>query len=145
MWRGLAEKVAGRKKLFQKISSRDNILSAGAAPPVYPGLQDPASEGFPQLPLPWLHTRRKQMRDSVRRCKEAFLRTQAFGRENFSGAAPTSFVGRHLAEIDLVHTGLDSYAGAQAASRSASRQGALGRVATRAKLMRGLEAVGRTA
>lgn len=85
------------------------------------------------------------MRDSVRRFKEAFLRTQAFGRENAAGAEPTSFVGRHLATIDSVLTGLDSYAGTQAASRSAWRQGTLGRVSARSRLMRTLDAISRTA
>ena len=85
------------------------------------------------------------MRDSVRRCKETFLRARAFVQENFSGAEPTSFVGLLLNELDSVITGLDSNAGVQAASRSASRQGTLGRVAARAKLLRGLDAISRTA
>jgi hypothetical protein len=113
--------------------------------PAYPGLINPASEGFLNSPFPGFTKGKKEMRDSVRRCKETFLRTQAFGRENFPDADRTTFVGRHLATIDSVITGLDSYAGTQAASRSAGRQGTLGRVAARAKLMRGLDAVSRTA
>jgi hypothetical protein len=85
------------------------------------------------------------MKDSVRRCKETFMRVRAFGQEHFAAAEPTSFVGLCLAELDSVITGLDSHAGTQSASRSASRQGTLGRRAARAELMRDLAAIGRTA
>jgi hypothetical protein len=73
------------------------------------------------------------------------MRSQAFGRENCGGAEPTSFVGRHLATIDSVLTGLDLYAAAQAAGRSAARQGTLARATARAKLLRGFDAICRTA
>ena len=85
------------------------------------------------------------MRDSVRRCKETFLRSRAFGQMYFAGADPTSFVSPHLAELDSVITGLDSYTAAQAASRSASRQGTLAKAAARDKLLRDFEAISRTA
>jgi hypothetical protein len=134
------------KKLFRKSCPGDNMEGAGAVPPVYPGLINPASEGFPQSSsLPWLHERKKEMRDSVRRCKETFLRTQAFGRENFPDADRTTFVGRQLAAIDSVLAGLDSHAGAQAAGVSAARQGTLGKDAALAKLLGSLVAIRRTA
>ena len=85
------------------------------------------------------------MRDSVRRCKETFLRTRAFVNENFSGADPMSFVRRLLAELDSVITRLDAYAGAQATGMSAARQGTLGKDAVRARLLRDLVAIRRTA
>ena len=85
------------------------------------------------------------MNDSVRRCKETFLRTKGFGREHFSLAEPTSFVRIHLAEIDSVIFGLESNASAQAAGRSAARQGTLAVAAALAKVMRGLVAIRRTA
>ena len=85
------------------------------------------------------------MKDTVRCCKETFLRVQAFGRENFAAAEPTSFVGLCLAEIDAVLTGLESSTGAQAAARSAARQGTIAKEAALDKLLRGFEAISRTA
>src|SRR5215207_3363414 len=85
------------------------------------------------------------MRDSVRRCKETFLRVQAFGRECFGAAAPTSFVRVRLTVLDSVVNGLDSSLAAQAAALSAARQGTIAKDAALAKLLRTLEAVSRTA
>lgn len=85
------------------------------------------------------------MRDSVRRCKETFLRVQAFGRECFAMAEPTSFVRMRLVVLDSVITGLDSYASAQAAALSAARQGTIAKDAALSKLLRTLEAISRTA
>jgi hypothetical protein len=85
------------------------------------------------------------MRDSVRRCKETFLRVRAFGQENFAAAEPTSFVGLCLAEIGTVLTGLESHTGAQAAAMSAARQGTIAKDAALARLLRGFEVISRTA
>ena len=85
------------------------------------------------------------MRDSVRRCKETFLRVQAFGRECFAMAEPTSFVRMRLVVMDSVITRLDSSASAQAAALSAARQGTIAKDAALSKLLRTLEAISRTA
>jgi hypothetical protein len=58
----------------------DNMDGAGAVPTVYPGPRETLPQKGYSLTPPSLHERIKQMRDSVRRCKETFLRTQAFGR-----------------------------------------------------------------
>jgi len=85
------------------------------------------------------------MRDIVRFAIEAFLRVQAFGRENFAGADASSFVALKLAVIDSVLTALESYTGAQAAGLSAARQNTLKRAAARRELLRLLNAISRTA
>jgi hypothetical protein len=77
------------------------------------------------------------MSDSVRRCKETFLRVQAFGRECFAMAGPTSFARPRLVVLDSVIAGLDSNASAQAAALSAARQGAIAKKAARSRRRRG--------
>lgn len=85
------------------------------------------------------------MRDNVRYAIETFLRVRAFGRENWPGADPTSFVAQKLAVINSVLTGLESYTGAQATGLSAARQSTLKRGAARRELLRLLNAISRTA
>jgi uncharacterized small protein (DUF1192 family) len=60
-------------------------------------------------------------------------------------AEPTSFVRMRLVELDSIINRLDSYLAAQVASRSAARQGAIGKTAALSKLLRGFEAISRTA
>jgi len=85
------------------------------------------------------------MRDNVRFAIETFLRVQAFGRENWAGANPASYVTQKLAVIDTMLTGLEGYTGAQATGIGAARQSTLKRAAARLELLRLLNAISRTA
>ena len=85
------------------------------------------------------------MRDDVRRCMETFLRVRAFCLVHFALAGPTSFIRLRMVELDSIINRLDSYTAAQAASRSAARQGTVGKGAALSKLLRGFEAISRTA
>ena len=85
------------------------------------------------------------MRDNVRFAIETFLRVQAFGRENWASADPSSYVAQKLAVIDSVLTGLATYTGAQTAGLGSARQNTLKRAAARRELLRLLKAISRTA
>jgi hypothetical protein len=85
------------------------------------------------------------MRDNVRFAIEAFLRVQAFGRENWAGADPASYVAQKLAVINTMLTELETYTGAQATGLGSARQSTLKRAAARRELLSLLNAISRTA
>jgi predicted metal-dependent hydrolase len=76
---------------------------------------------------------------------ETFLRVRAFCLVHFAMAGPASFIRLRMVELDSIINRLESYTAAQAASRSAARQGTVGKTAALSKLMRGFEAISRTA